>query len=312
MSKWSVQLSIDGQTYTFTNTEHLQSEQTKVELAPYLYTWGYNNQVYQINKCMDLYNKLGGKAVTIAFVIGKSCDDIINTFKQDFAEFTKKGGKVTVAFGGANGPYMEEVLDSEAMVNQVNNLISQTGIKSFDFDIEGSYLANNQLNLKRAKILYKLQTQHPDMKLRFTLPADRNGLSQDALNLLTTTQKEGVPITTVNIMAMDIGPVNDWGETAKGMAEKTIEQLRSFFPLVSNIYSKLGITTMIGKNDDGSIFRSNDMSTLVKYCQEKQVALLSFWSINRDQVGTGDLSVYSQVNTRNFEYYEKATLVLGK
>lgn len=314
MSKWSVQLSIDGQTYTFTNTgqQPEQPKKPKTELSPYLYTWGYNNTVYQINKCMDLYNKLEGKSATIAFVVGKTCDDVINTFKQDFSEFVAKGGQVTVAFGGANGPYMEEVLTSHEMVLQIDTLIYKTGIKSLDFDIEGSHLTDSSANLKRSRVIRQLQERYPDLKVRFTLPVDRNGLTQDAINLLTTTQDQGVKIAVVNIMTMDIGTVENWGETARLIAIRTVDQIKPLFRDEPNIFRKLGITAMIGKNDDNSVFRSADMTFLARFCKEQDVALLSFWSINRDQVGTGDLSVYSQHNTKNFEYFEAAAAIIGK
>lgn len=42
---------------------------TDVILAPYLYIWGFKNNVYKINSCMDYYNKTGGKVITMAFIL---------------------------------------------------------------------------------------------------------------------------------------------------------------------------------------------------------------------------------------------------
>ena len=68
----------------------------------------------------------------------------------------------------------------------------------------------------------------------------------------------------------------------------------------------LGITTMIGKNDDASIFSPIDMTIIAEYAANKNIGLLSYWSINRDQSGTGNLGIYSQHNNSDFEFFDKA------
>lgn len=293
-----------------------QPTQNTTMLAPYLYTWGYNNSVYKINKCMDIVNKVQGNAATIAFVIGSSTDDIINTFKSDFAEFQKKGGQLILSFGGASGQYMEDVLSIDQMVNEVSKFIDTTGCKALDFDIEGSYLANQALNIKRAQIIYKLQDKYPGLYTSFTLPADTNGLSNYGISLLTITIQNGVKIDVVNIMAMDIGQLPDtksWGLVAAQMGDTTVNQLQRIYPQKSRneLYRMLGITVMIGQNDDGSIFKPYDAKFIGDYAKRNNIGLLSFWSINRDQIGTGDLGVYSQYNTKDFEYFNNMKNALG-
>ncbi|MGL5935633.1 MAG: glycosyl hydrolase family 18 protein [Cetobacterium sp.] len=284
-------------------------------LAPYLYTWGFNNSVYKINKCMDLMN-IGGNAVTIAFVTNDSVSDIINTFRQDFMQFKEKGGQLIISFGGANGPYMEDVLSEDNMFNEVSKLIDSTGCNALDFDIEGAYTANNSLNIKRAKIIKRLQDKYPELYISFTLPADPNGLSGYGVGLLQTTVQNNVSINIINIMAMDIGrlPNNQsWGLTASRMGDTTVNQMKTIWPSKSTaeLYRMLGITTMIGKNDDDSIFLPNDATILADYARKNNIGLLSYWSINRDQVGKGELGIYSQHNNSNFEYFNNMKSGLG-
>ena len=290
----------------------------KTILAPYLYTWGFNNSVYKINKCMDLVNKVKGNAATIAFVTGSSCTDVINTFKSDFFEFKKSGGQLIISFGGASGTYMEDALSHDQMVAEVSRLLDSTECRALDFDIEGSYLPNAPLNIKRAKIIKALQDKYAGLYISFTLPADTNGLTNYGIGLLETSIQNGVSINIVNIMAMDIGrlPANkSWGLVACQMGDTTVEQLGGVFSSIKykeTLYGMLGITVMIGKNDDDSVFMPADAIMLADYAKQKNIGLLSFWSINRDQKGTGDLSIYSQNNYSDFEYFNNMKNALGE
>lgn len=272
--------------------------QPSVLISPYIYTWGYKNSVYKVNNCVDAF-KRGVQATNIAFVTGDSCDGVIKTIREDVLKFQELGGKATVSFGGASGRYMEELLTEDEMVGQVMNLTSLTGIKSFDFDIEGPYIVDTVLHAKRDRIIQKLQNKIGGVKIMFTLPADRNGLSPAGLQLLKASKCN---IDMVNIMAMDIGPVENWGETAKLMCEVTAKQLEQIFP-TKPIYKMLGVTAMIGRNDDGSIFKVEDAKFLGNYAREKGLGMVSYWALNRDQPGTGDLSVYSQTNKIEMEYF---------
>lgn len=50
--------------------------------------------------------------------------------------------------------------------------------------------------------------------------------------------------------------------------------------------SKVGITNMIGVNDDGFIFTTTNAKTIYDYAAANTfVGLTSFWSLNRDKVG---------------------------
>lgn len=284
-------------------------------LAPYLYTWGYNNDIYNINKCMDIVEKVRGNAATIAFVIGQTVNDVL-AMKEDIKEFKKNAGQIIISFGGASGQYMENVLSVEDAVTEISRLIDETDCKALDFDIEGAILSDHTLNAKRSEIIVILQKKYAGLHVQFTLPADLNGLTADGIHLVRTALNTGVDIAIVNIMAMDIGPIPagmSWGTVANRMGEVTTTQLHDFYPEAtrSDVHRKLGITVMIGKNDDGSVFTPADASVVGSYAKENNIGLLSFWAINRDQVGTGNLGIYSQVNSKDYEFYINMKRALG-
>lgn len=65
----------------------------------------------------------------------------------------------------------------------------------------------------------------------------------------------------------------------------------------------LAITPMIGKNDDGSIFTVADATKVAQYAATNKLARLSYWALQRDQVGNGGLNLDSDVNTVNFQFF---------
>jgi chitinase len=290
---------------------------TSTLLAPYLYNWGFWNSSYKVKTCMDVINKCKGSAVTLAFVLAGSGDQIsqdIYAFSDDITTFNAAGGKLIVSFGGAAGTYVESQLSSSAMISEVSKMIDSTKCYGLDFDIEGSILTDTVLNDKRAKIIAQIQAKYPKLYISFTLPADRSGLTDTGIALISNCITNGVRIDVVNIMSMDIGALDGktWGEIAVAMCETTFGQLKSLYPNKSQVelYKMLGVTPMIGKNDDGSIFTVADASTLGAYAKQKNIGLVSFWAINRDQTGSGDLGLFSQQNKTDFEYFAafKATL----
>jgi chitinase len=67
----------------------------------------------------------------------------------------------------------------------------------------------------------------------------------------------------------------------------------------------VGATAMIGKNDDNETFSIGNANTLIAYARQKQIGLVSFWAIQRDQVcpgGTTDLDRCSRQNSSLFQF----------
>ena len=66
----------------------------------------------------------------------------------------------------------------------------------------------------------------------------------------------------------------------------------------------LGVIPMIGKNDDSEVFSLADAKTLEAFAVQNRLGLVSFWSIDRDQVcpSGGDYNSCSTVDTSNFAF----------
>ena len=59
---------------------------------------------------------------------------------------------------------------------------------------------------------------------------------------------------------------------------------------------------MIGQNDQsGEIFTLADAQSLLTFAQQKQIGLLSFWSMQRDRPGS-DYNECSTVNTSDYQF----------
>jgi hypothetical protein len=111
-------------------------------------------------------------------------------------------------------------------------------------------------------------------------------LIQDAANM-------GMTIPTVNLMTMDYyeGTSVEMGQAAIGAAQATLAQMKAINSSYS--YTNIGITPMIGKNDDGSTFTLADASTVASWAHTNGVGRLAFWSVDRDQPCSGSANALS-------------------
>ncbi|CAL9563925.1 hypothetical protein SUDANB105_04683 [Streptomyces sp. enrichment culture] len=203
-----------------------------------------------------------------------------------------KGGDVRVSFGGAAGSELATACSSaDALAAAYGKVVDAYALTKVDFDVEGGALPNAAANTRRAQAIAKLQKQHPDLDVSFTLPVMPEGLTQDGVNLLADAKKNGVAIDTVNIMAMDYGPAysGDMGTYAEQAATATQAQIKSVLGLSdSAAWKTVAVTPMIGVNDVTSeIFKVDDAAQLVDFAKAKGLGWLSMWSGTRDKQCAG-------------------------
>lgn len=203
-----------------------------------------------------------------------------------------KGGDVRVSFGGASGSELATTCGSaSALATAYGKAVDAYGLTKADFDIEGGALPNTAANTLRAQAIAKLQQQHPNLDVSFTLPVMPEGLTQDGVNLLSNAKANGVKISTVNIMAMDYGPAysGDMGTYATQAATATQAQVKSVLGLSdSAAWKAVAVTPMIGVNDVASeIFTVDDATQLVDFAKSKGLGGLSMWSATRDKQCAG-------------------------
>lgn len=297
------------------------------EVAPYFYTWGFGNGAYKVKSLTEARTQAGMTAATLAFgVSGGACtlgggmEYTLNNaaFKSDIQQFNSAGGRLILSFGGAAGQYLESTCSETDMVNLIKGLLDTHNVRAIDFDVEGSQLANAQLNGVRNNVIKRLQTLYPGLYVSFTLPVlpylnqwNDHGLPTSAVALLQGAVQAGVRISMVNIMAMDYGAAyssgKKMGELAISAANETFAQIKPLFPgkTDAQIWALIGVTPMIGQNDIASeIFTPSDAQMLVTFAKQKGLGLLSMWAMQRDQIGSGGLDVFSKANTRDYEFIQ--------
>jgi chitinase len=291
---------------------------TSIELAPYFPTWAWGTGGYAYSSLVDLQKKTGLKEVTIAFVLsggGCKADQGVEQQLADVKAFVAAGGHVKASFGGADGTYVESQCSSAAaLATALGDFVDATGITDLDFDIEQDPVLTDAVNAMRAQALKSVQDSH-HIQVAFTLAANPHssgspgGLTSRGVSVVSHAVAAGVKVSHVNLMTMDYGDSfggQPLAPVAIGSLTDANAQLVSIVPglTAAEAWRMIGVIPMIGKNDDAEVFSLADAKTLTTFAKQKQLGLVSFWSIDRDRVcpSGGDFNSCSTVNTKNFEF----------
>ncbi|CAM5432857.1 Sugar hydrolase OS=Streptomyces griseomycini OX=66895 GN=FHS37_005091 PE=4 SV=1 [Streptomyces griseomycini] len=211
-----------------------------------------------------------------------------NAVAAQIGALRAEGGDVRVSFGGAAGSELGTTCTSvDALAAAYGKVVDAYDLTEVDFDVEGGALPNAAANTRRAQAIARLQKDHPDLDVSFTLPVMPEGLTQDGVNLLADAKRNGVRIDAVNIMAMDYGPAysGDMGTYAEQAATATQAQLKGVLGLSEDeAWRTVAVTPMIGVNDVVTeVFEVDDATQLVNFAEAKGLGWLSMWSGTRDR-----------------------------
>ena len=214
------------------------------------------------------------------------------------ARYRQQGGDVAVSFGGLlnNEPALV-CQDHEKLLNAYLSVVDRYEVEMIDFDLEGDGLTNKTALAVRAAVVAELQQKRRDagknLAVWLTLPVAPQGLTQDGTDAVAQTLSRGVDLTGVNILTMDYGQSRDRNQTMQQASEaaliETHRQLGILYHQAdiylseTSLWSKLGITPMIGQNDIiDEIFTLEDASGLNTFAVSKKIVRMSMWSANRD------------------------------
>ncbi len=233
----------------------------------------------------------GVKTFTAAFVLGSGCNQIWgDTLPVGNDSFTdplirkaqSEGASVIISSGGAAGlPLAWSCTDQSAITAGYQKIIDSYGVNSLDFDIEGAAIADTAAATRNMQAMKTLKAANPSLTFSVTLPVLPSGLTADGVNIIKAAKSAGVKIDNVNIMTMDYYQGSqDMGQAAISAAEATLGQMQSVDSGYG--YGNVGITPMIGVNDDGSVFSLANAATVASWAASHGVGRLSFWSVNRD------------------------------
>ncbi|NUS10760.1 MAG: lysozyme [Streptomyces sp.] len=257
----------------------------------------------------------GLKAYTAAFVLGTGCNQIwgdtlpigADSFTDPLiAKAKSEGASVIISSGGASGLPLAWTCSTQSAIDAgYQALINDYGVTQLDFDIEGAAIADTAAAARQMQAMKDLKASNPNLQFSVTLPVLTSGLTNDGVNILKAAKTAGVKIDVVNIMTMDFyaGTGTEMGQGSVSAAQATLAQMKSVDS--GYTYANLGITPMIGKNDDGSTFTLADAQTVETFAAQNGVGRLAFWSVNRDQPCSGSansLSTCSQISQSSLAF----------
>lgn len=247
-----------------------------------------------MNNLPQIQSASGVKFFTLAFLLaqGNACvaswsgaTPIANdtTFSTYITKLRAAGGDVIFAFGGYDGVELAQACTDVASLQAAyQSVIDKYKAKILDLDVEHLAIEDPASIDRRSQALTALAAANPGLRINYTLPATPSGLTEKSLNVLKSAVTFHTPVWVVNLMAMDYGvpiPSGAMGPDAVAAASAALCQMKSL-----GLDASVGITPMIGVNDSaGEIFTLDDARTVLAYAQaSSKVALLSFWSIGRD------------------------------
>ncbi|TVT09546.1 DUF5011 domain-containing protein [Enterococcus durans] len=210
--------------------------------------------------------------------------------KKAIRELREEGGDVALSFGGLNsGAFWELTQDVTILTNAYQELIEGYGLTRIDLDVEAGAM-DYQHNKANAKAIKKVQ-ELTGVKVTLTLPVMSTGLIQTGLDVLKAYLEEGVDLENINIMTMCYGAsVPDYAKGSIDAVDNTMKQVKDYFKKYAGVdltteqaYAKLGTTPSVGFENTGHpYFTTEMMKQVVDHAVEKNIGMVSFWSINRD------------------------------
>jgi len=187
---------------------------------------------------------------------------------------------------------VEIACSDEEMLEMLESVLRRAGTTRLDWDLEGRQLADEAGNARRSRVLAILQARHPDLHTTFTLTGHLNGLTPDSLHVLRSTLGAGVRIDRVSVMTMTFGAGNVRQLSPATMAQAAItsflaaaDQLALLFPERdrAQLHAMMGITPMLGANDDDTVFTLADAQALAAFVRASGIGWVSYWSFQRDR-----------------------------
>ena len=264
---------------------------TSMYVAPYVDM--SNSQESVLN---TVISSDGLRAYTAAFAIGEGCSDIWGdtlpigsdpTIGGEISSAKAAGAQVIVSSGGSAGEPLSFTCGTQSTIDAgYQAIINDYGTDYLDFDIEGAAIADTTGIDQTFQAMKDLKASNPGLVWSVTVPVLPSGLDNYGTALLQDAANMGVTIPMVNIMTMDYyeGDI-EMGQAAISAAEATLGQMRAVNSSYS--YANVGITPMIGINDDGSTFTVSDASTVASWAASNGIGRLAFWSVDRDQACPG-------------------------
>jgi chitinase len=255
----------------------------------------------------------GTRDVVLAFLVASPQDlcvaswgaayglDEANTalgLERRVSDLRSRGGSAAVSFGGARNSELATTCRDEGKLRTAYRDVVERYEPAFiDFDLEGADLLDQAGAERRARAVAWLQgdrnSSGKELAVWLTLPASPRGLTDAGIAAVEQMLQAGVDLAGVNIMTMNYGASRSSSQgmldAAKAAAAATHDQLGIVYQRTGTnlsreqVWKKIGLTPMIGRNDlPGEVFELDAARDLKDYAVELGIQRLSMWSLNRD------------------------------
>ena len=266
--------------------------------APFLETWATHP-----------LDRVPTKNFVLAFLLSKGGQlawngtDALSSQKALADSIRKRGGRVILSFGGASGTELaNDVSSVDELANKYAQAAKEYQCTWLDFDIEGAAVEYRDVNTRRNKALAKVQKMMPDVYVSYTLAVMPTGMLDSAVTLLKDAKAQGVRVGCVNLMTMDYG--DSFGGDMGGYAISAAKSARDQLVKLGMSSTKVGITPMIGKNDNGPRpFDLSNAKAVVDFAKATPwVGLVSYWSLGRDNGKKSTLNASSMITQTDYAF----------
>ena len=217
---------------------------------------------------------------------------------RKIARLEQQGGGIAVSFGGqVNHELAATCTDVDKLAAAYANVIDRYHASSIDLDVEAANLSDRVAGQRRADAIKKLQLDRrasgKSLAIWLTLPVSPDGLSADGQAAVGEMLRTGVDLAGVNVMTMDYASSRADGqsmlEATTGALTAVQRELKILYGRagteLSNaaVWSRIGVTPMIGQNDvPDEVFSLDAARGLNEFVLSHRIGRLSMWSLNRD------------------------------
>ncbi len=198
-----------------------------------------------------------------AFDLDEAADEL--DLDRRIARYRQQGGEIVVSFGGVINDELATVCtEVDELADAYAEVIERYDITTIDLDIEADDLADAEGAKRRGEAINKVQqdirSSGGELAVWLTLPVAPSGLPAEAVATIDATLAEGVDLAGVNVMTMNYGAGRDDDESMFSASVRAVEtthrQLTSAYQRINQrlsyeqVQAKIGVTPMIGQNDD--------------------------------------------------------------
>jgi hypothetical protein len=201
------------------------------------------------------------------------------------------GGDVAVSFGGWSGRKLGNSCKTvAALAGAYQRVIDAYALKAIDVDIEHTEFSSAAVRRRVVTALAKVQSANPGVEISVTFGTAEGGPEAAGRSLIADAAAIGFQPNAWTVMPFDFGPAKtDMGHASIAALEGLARELVAAYHLsLAVAYEHAGISSMNGHTDEAAeTVTVEDFQTMLAFAQQKHLARLTFWSVNRDRSCAG-------------------------